>query len=203
VKRRIPKSLVWKGAALVPAAAIVVHQLRYTLAYGSSAGHELVAQGHSYLTSVTPWIVLVAAVGLGALLGSLAESLRGRGSHHGAGVSTLGVWVCASLALIAIYAGQESLEGLFASGHATGIAAVLGGGGWWAIPAAHAVALVLALLLRGTDALILHLAGRRTRASRRRPASPARPFAGVFLRPSAPLASSAAGRAPPALPAQP
>ena len=38
-------------AALVPAAALVVHQLRYVLAYGSGAGIELARQGHSYLHS--------------------------------------------------------------------------------------------------------------------------------------------------------
>ncbi|HZT92616.1 MAG TPA: hypothetical protein VFA05_11310 [Gaiellaceae bacterium] len=41
------------GAALllVPAAALLVHQLRYTLAYGAAADAQLTAQGHSYLHS--------------------------------------------------------------------------------------------------------------------------------------------------------
>ena len=44
--------------ALVPAAALAVHQLRYWLAFGSNASSELARQGHSYLHSVVPWIVL-------------------------------------------------------------------------------------------------------------------------------------------------
>ena len=46
-------------AALMPAGAFAVHQLRYWLAFGSHAGVELAAQGHSYLHSVVPWIVLL------------------------------------------------------------------------------------------------------------------------------------------------
>ena len=37
------------GLLLIPAALLVVHQLRDTLAYGSRANAELTAQGHSYL----------------------------------------------------------------------------------------------------------------------------------------------------------
>ena len=50
-----------RALALVPAGAFAVHQLRYLLAYGHRAGNELAAQGHSYLDSIVPWIVLLVA----------------------------------------------------------------------------------------------------------------------------------------------
>ena len=48
--------------ALVPAAALAVHQLRYMLAFGGHAGAELARQGHSYLTSWVPWMVLLIGI---------------------------------------------------------------------------------------------------------------------------------------------
>ena len=41
--------------ALLPPAALLVHQLRFMLAFGSSAGAELQRTGHSYLNWVVPW----------------------------------------------------------------------------------------------------------------------------------------------------
>ena len=46
-------------SALVPAGALAVHQLRFLLAFGGGAGTELARQGHSYLHSLVPWIVLL------------------------------------------------------------------------------------------------------------------------------------------------
>ena len=46
--------------ALTPAAAFAVHQLRYWLAFGAHAGAALQQQGHSYLHSLVPWIVLLS-----------------------------------------------------------------------------------------------------------------------------------------------
>ena len=48
----LPASL--RGAALMPAAALAVHQLRYALAFGDGAPQALSAQGHAYLTSIAP-----------------------------------------------------------------------------------------------------------------------------------------------------
>jgi hypothetical protein len=39
-----------RGAALMPAVALLVHQLRYELAYGGHASHALAAQGRAYLS---------------------------------------------------------------------------------------------------------------------------------------------------------
>lgn len=194
-----------RGAALMPAAALGVHQLRYELAFGADAPRALAQQGHAYLSSSTPWIVLLAALALGASLGSLTQRwARGHGVDDARVVSRRGaavrVWLLASLALFAIFAGQELLEGMFAGGHAGGVAAVLGGGGWWAAPAALAVGGLLALALRAGTALseaLAELAPLRLRlrdaAREMRPLRPAT----LHLVAPAPLARRAAGRAPP------
>lgn len=196
----MPASL--RGAALMPAAALAVHQLRYSLAFGDSAPQELARQGHAYLSSLAPWLVLIATLGLGASLGNLARrwatgngSADARRRHVG-----LRVWVGASLGLFAIYSGQELLEGALAGGHAAGLAAVFGCGGWWALPAAWAVGGVIALALRGSHALEDALAVGRTCLRVRLPAAATRvlrpTLTALRISPS-PLADAAAGRAPP------
>lgn len=196
-----------RGAALMPAAALLVHQLRYELAYGGDAARALGEQGHAYLSSLTPWLVLLAALGLGASLGALVQRWAGGGAagareRQGAAPRRPGLrlWLLASLVLLAIYAGQELLEGGFAAGHAAGLTAVVGGGGWWALPAALVVGGLLALALRlGAAADAALVATRPLRLTLRgalrgrRVALPA----AVALAPCAPLAWEAAGRAPP------
>ena len=59
------------------------------------------------------------------------------------------MWALCSTALVAIYVSQEFLEGLFATGHPGGLAGIFAYGGWWSIPAAIAVGLVLAALFHG------------------------------------------------------
>jgi hypothetical protein len=194
-----------RGAALMPAAALGVHQLRYELAFGADAPRALAQQGHAYLSSLTPWIVLLAGLALGASLGSLAQRWArgpeaqdaGALSRRAAGVR---VWLLASAALFAIFAGQELMEGLLAGGHAAGVAAVLGGGGWWALPAALAVGGLLALVLHAGVALgeaLAELAPLRLglRDAAREACRLRRAVVDIVV--PAPLARSAAGRAPP------
>jgi hypothetical protein len=196
---------VLRGAALTPAAVLLVHQLRYELAFGADAPRALAAQGHAYLSSLTPWIVLLAALTLGVSLGALAQRwARGRGADAqplSPRVALVRVWLVASGALLAIYAGQELLEGTFAAGHAAGVAAVVGGGGWWALPAALAVGGLLALAVRADVVAEQALAGAgpmrlNLRAALRSVARVALPLAPLRA-PLAPLARAAAGRAPP------
>jgi len=208
LRRRLLDALppALRGAALMPAAALLVHQARYELAFGADAPRALAEQGHAYLSSLTPWIVLLAALALGASLGALAQRWARGGARDRAGARALpfaGVrlWLLASVGLFAVFAAQELLEGLLVAGHAAGAAAVLGGGGWWALPAALVVGGLLTLALRAgahVDEALAELAPLRLRlrlgmrAVRRllRPVAPALP-------PRAPLARAAAGRAPP------
>jgi hypothetical protein len=136
-------------AGLVPVAAFAVHQLRYVLTYGGGARAELTATGHSYLHSVVPWIMLLVGMSVGAFLWSLGRAVAGRRSAAGRGLSIFTLWLACAACLLAIYCTQEFLEGLFATGHPTGIAGIFGFGGLWAIPSAIGVGLVLAAILHG------------------------------------------------------
>lgn len=195
--RSVPPVL--RGAALMPAAALGVHRLRYELAFGAQAPHALAAQGHAYLASLAPWIVVLATLVLGATLGGLA---RRWATHPTATVAPrragLRVWLLAALALIAVYAGQELLEGLLATGHPGGLHGVFGDGGWWAIPAALAVAGLLALALRAAQ-IAERVLGEARPLAPRAVAAPrlVRCVAAPFVAAPAPLAHAAGGRGPP------
>jgi hypothetical protein len=189
------------GIALFPLAALAMHQLRYELAYGSDASRELAAHGHGYLHALTPLVVLAAALGAGGWLARLARAWhRGESDgERGRGLAVL--WALAAAALLCIYAGQESLEALFATGHPHGLAGILGHGGLWALPAAIVLGGALALVVRGGEALVAHVVRmhrpRPLRAAVRAPRRAARP-ASVALPRLEPLAGGRAGRAPPA-----
>jgi hypothetical protein len=185
-------------AASVPAGALAVHQLRYWLAFGGHATAELQSQGHSYLHSAVPWIVLLLALGLGTFLVSLGRAFGGRGSLPRHTLSFATLWLLCSACLVAIYVSQEFLEGLFATGHPGGLMGIFGYGGWWSIPAAVAVGLVLTAAFHGARCVLEAVAER----CRRRPLTPRRPV-GVWPRadvlPPAPnpLADGWSGRGPP------
>ena len=167
----------WRAAALLPAAALTVHQLRYMLAYGDESGHQLAAQGHSYLEAFGPVAAMLAAVAVGLFIASFAEAWRGGAEAGDHGRAFTRLWLMTVVSLIAIYAGQEFLEGLLATGHPGGLAGVFGAGGWWAIPAALLVGAIVALALRGARAAIRWAASRRhrRRSASRRPKSTQRP----------------------------
>ena len=188
-------------AALLPPAAFAVHQLRYWLAFGSNAGIELQRTGHSYLHSVVPWVVLLLALAVGGFLRALGRAFAAQTSPARFTLSLTGLWLVCSAALVAIFACQEFLEGLFATGHPAGWVGIFGYGGWWSIPAALCVGLVLATVLHGARWLVREVARRRARpylAVTRRALHVARPCDAVLV-PAAPLVSGWSGRGPPTL----
>lgn len=186
-------------AAVLPAAAVAVHQLRYWLAFGSSAGIELQRQGHSYLHSVAPWIVVALAWAAGTFLSALGRAMNGHTSAPRYGLSLLALWLICAASLVAIYSGQEFLEGLLATGHPAGMVGIFGYGGWWAIPAALCVGLVLAALLHGARWVLHEVAARHARAARPRSSGVALPRSvDISLPRLAPLALGWCGRGPPA-----
>jgi hypothetical protein len=70
--------------------------------------------------------VLTCATAFGAFLSRLARAWR-TGRHEPAAPGRgLRLWLTASLGLLAIYGGQESLEGLLASGHPQGLVGIFG-----------------------------------------------------------------------------
>ena len=184
-----------RGLVLLPVGALAVHQLRYTLAYGSQAGTQLADQGHAYLSTLVPWIVLLAAAGVGCFVARLArawhsgdDGRRTRRLHR--------VWATTAFALVAIYSLQEFLEGLLAAGHPLGLVGVFGHGGWWSVPVSALVALVIASMLR-VGATLVRLAARARRPRRRIVMSSARSIVITLQAARPPLAYAAAGRAPP------
>jgi hypothetical protein len=185
--------------ALLPPAAFAVHQLRYLLAYGSAAGIELQRQGHSYLHSIVPWIVVLIALAVGLFLRALGRAFAGQSSVPRYAGSFLLLWLLCAASLVAIYVGQELLEGLLATGHPAGLVGVFGYGGWWAVPTAACIGLVLAAVFHaGTWVLceVIRRYGwlRAPRAHRK----PARARLGqVFVPRLAPLIGGWSGRGPP------
>jgi hypothetical protein len=185
--------------ALLPPAAFAVHQLRYMLAFGGHAGVELQRTGHSYLHSVVPWLVVLLALATGGFLRALGRAFAGQTSAARFSLSLTALWMACSAALVAIFVCQEFLEGLFATGHPAGLAGVFGYGGWWSIPAAVCVGLVVATLMHGARWLVREVERRRARpylAAIGMELPVARPREVLLVRP-APLVSGWSGRGPP------
>lgn len=185
--------------AVLPPAALLVHQLRFMLAFGSGSGAELQRTGHSYLHSLVPWIVLLLALAAGGFLRAVGRAFARQSSLPRYTFSLAGLWVLCSVCLLSIYVVQEGLEGWFATGHPAGLVGIFGYGGWWAVPASVCVGLVLAAWFHGARWVVRTVArlrlGRRP-VRRRRVGSLPRPV--DFLAPRvAPLAEGWSGRGPP------
>jgi hypothetical protein len=185
--------------AVLPAAALLVHQLRFMLAFGGQADVALARQGHSYLHSWAPWIVLLIAVAVGGFLWALGRAVAGQRSASRYTLSLLALWLVCAACLVVIYVAQEFLEGLLATSHPAGLAGIFGYGGWWSIPAALAVGLVLAAIFHGARWVldeVAHRSLRRLAERAPRPTKPRRPR-DTWLPRLSPLAEGWSGRGPP------
>jgi hypothetical protein len=187
-----------RAAALMPAALLTVHQLRYLLAFGDGTGQELEEQGHQYLGALAVPIAMSVAIVAGLFLARLASAWRDGAEEHGPRRSFLRLALTVGAAILAIYSCQELLEGLLSSGHPGGFDGVFGDGGWWSVPLSLACGIVIAAALQGARAAIRWAAARHRRpdASYGRPSPAPRPRRLALPRP-VPLAGAAAGRAPP------
>jgi hypothetical protein len=183
-----------RGLLLVPAAALVVHQARYSLAYGPRATSQLAAQGHSYLHSVVPWAILALGLAATSFLRRLARAART--GDAGRSFVPARLWALTTVTLLAIYTVQETLEGFVASGHPGGLAGVFGHGGWWAVPVSALAALGVVALLRLGRIALRFAADRAPRAPQHRDGSRRFPVSAELV--PVPVRSRAdAGRAPP------
>ena len=187
-----------RSCVLLAAGALGLHQLRYMLAFGGGAGHALRAQGHAYLGPVTAAVVsgLILALALG--LQRLAAGTVAATTNH----RLVRLWSAASASLLAIYAAQESIEGVLAPGHPAGAAALTANGGWVALPLAAALGLLIALALRAARAAAHTVAAIARRLAPRRALAKAPPRLLRLAPAPTPrrrpvLAAAAAGRAPP------
>src|SRR3954452_20780549 len=113
--RSVRGVLAGRGLLLLPSAAFVLHELRYRLAYGPRADAALAAQGHGYLDSLAPWLVLLLGPSLGVFLVRVASVIAG-GPDPSPRRSLAALWALSSASLLAIYTVQELLEGVFAAG---------------------------------------------------------------------------------------
>lgn len=190
-----PRRFALTAAALLPPAALAVHELRYRLEFGSDTGAVLAEQGHSYLGALSPLLAFVFAIACARLLLAVA---RGRPEVTGR-AGLVRMWLACSAALFAVYAGQELLEGALSTGHPGGIDALFAAGGWTSAP----LCLLIGLGLAGVLRLARAVARRRATAARRIPRRHAPvgariAAASVVLSPGACLlARLLAGRAPP------
>ena len=185
--------------ALMPPAAFAVHQLRYWLAFGGHAGLFLNRQGHLYLHSLAPWLAVAVAIAVGGFLQALGRALGGQRSLSRHTLSFTALWLICAAALVAIYASQELLEGVLATGHPAGLVGVFGYGGWWSVPAALAVGLVLAAAFHGARWALREVAERRSTklSARRRRTLVLRPAYCALAPRLAPLADGWSDRGPP------
>jgi hypothetical protein len=185
--------------ALMPPAAFAVHQLRYWFAFHGQMGLELQRQGHAYLHSLVPWIVLLIALAVGVFLRALGGALSGHCSIPRYTFSFAFLWLVCAACLLALYASQELLEGTFVTGHPAGLVGVFGYGGWWSIPAALGVGLVLAASFHGARWVLRETARRRAGRSLApaRTAVVARAPRDLSLPRMAALAGGCSGRSPP------
>lgn len=181
-------------ASILAVGAFALHQLRFLIAVGGTSA----AEGHRYMSDLLPPIAVLV---LAALLATLIRGTEGATPDRAPLARRIGVFAGA---LLAIFVGQELLEGLMATGDPAGLAAVFAGGGWFAVPLALAIGTLAALLVRaleGVERAIAVIHAERPRRSRaptvRGRALPAR---GPRLT-SAPLAFGLARRPPPPAPA--
>src|SRR5215212_6094385 len=149
-----------RAAALLSLSACLLHELRYALPGGGHATGAPADHGHGYLELLAPAVALLLCLALGSWISGLVRAARTAVGEPEPG-HQLRAWLCASTSLLAIFAAQETLEGAFAHGHPSGIAAIAGDGGWVAVPLAVVLGALVVLVLRGARAA--------TRAAARRP----------------------------------
>jgi hypothetical protein len=183
-------------AILLLLGALAVHELRYRLGFARQAEEAAHGHGHEHLVIAGPALATLCALGLAMVIVRTAA-----GAQTGRRVRLTLVWPAASMAMLSLYVSQELVEGLLSPAHPDGLAAVFGDGGSLAVPASAAVGAVVALAVRVSDlvgdaaarwlwALVPELpftSGAASSLGHREPPAPGR----------APLASRAAGRAPP------
>jgi len=111
---------------------VAVHQLRYLFAFGSDAHTELLRQGHAYLFQSLPVLI---GFGISAIAASLIRAVLRSPAGTTIESHRLRTLLYAT-SIAAVFAVQETTEGLLFAGHAAGIAAVFAAGGWLVLPLA-------------------------------------------------------------------
>lgn len=181
-------------AVLVTLGAFAVHQLRYLFAFGDQTSRALADTGHDYLVALEPLLGVTVALALSQALWRVVAARSG-----GSLPSRRSLGAMFALALFAVYSTQELVEGRLAAGDTSGLVAVLGGGGWIAVPLACVIGALLGCFVQAVEEAAESVRTAQALALPR-PGFPALPV--CFPRratraTAAPLASHLAGRAPP------
>ena len=185
------RSAPMRATALVIAAALALHELRYLIA-GRPDGDGFDA-AHGYLPLLAGAAVLLLGVAAAMLLRALAFARQiGAGARRPASLRR--TWVLATGTLLALHFGQELVE-LIVSG--APLASLAAEGAPLVLPLAALGGLLVALGLCGARRALVSGAA-RARRPRRGPAPARRVPPLPVLRPSAPpLALHLSERAPP------
>jgi len=192
----VRRSLTWLFALpLVLAGSQVAHVLAYRWVYPSSHVRlrALLESGHGYMDQLPLVLGIGAAIAAVSLIAAVVDVARGRSLHR------LPAWAFALLPVLTFVV-QEILERSLHAGafvwqavesptFLPGLALQL--------PFAAVAFAIARLLLRTAKAVGRLIGGARTRIPRRRGPDPLRLPVVVRLPRPAPLAASAAGRAPP------
>lgn len=194
----VPRSSpVARVVALMALAAVAVHELRVWIGF-DPADAELVRHEHAYLSLGLSLAGILAVVGLASFGRSLARARRWSTSDPSRGPRFALTWAATSVVLVAVYSGQELLEGVLVEGHPTGLGGIVGHSGWLALVLAVAFGALIAWLLKSAHSAIARAARRRPSAGRVRPKSTSPRLSLRAVASSAPvLALHLAGRAPP------
>src|SRR5690349_16639041 len=165
-----------RTAAVLALGAFAVHQLRYL----AGLGHGANGPEHSYLGTLLPFLVVLAA---SSAVGATAVTLTSaRAAGRSAG------WAFCAAALLLIFCAQETAEGLAPFAH----------GGWTAVPIAVLVGRAVSALLALFRTVERRLALPRSRRLPRAPSVLGRPRAsGGRALTREPLAFGLARRPPP------
>jgi hypothetical protein len=183
-----------RPAALIAAGALAVHELRYALAGGGATD---ALDGHGYVPLAGLGCGVLLALACGHLLARVARTRRS-GPGESGGIGFRLAWTLAAASLLGIFLAQELLEGLLATGRAASLGAVVGAGGWTALPLAVALGGLVALVITIARAAVAAAALTGARGRRGRAPAGARPLITCLLVTRPPvLAANLAGRAPP------
>jgi hypothetical protein len=132
-------TLTLRAIAVIAAGSAAIHQARYAIGYGASAGTELASHGHGYLAVAVPVVVAALVFSMAALLMRLARGRRAADAHG----PFAALWIGAAGSLALIFTIQESIEGAGPVAH----------GGWIGLALAVPAGLLVALALRGASAV--------------------------------------------------
>jgi len=151
------RSTSFRWGALLAAGVLAVHEARYRV-LDAQAGADASSAGHGYLGALTAVVGVALVLALGRYLHLWVAR---RSDENVATIGPLVLWALATNGVLAGYAGQELVAGWLAAGHPVGLAGLLAGGGWVAIPLSMAVGCLIGLALRTATEVL----GRRASAA--------------------------------------